>query len=440
MFSRETFQKLAKISYFLFTLSLFFPIRKVFLVNSAYQTGAYSDFTSFSLYLSDILLFATLFLLFLPRGEGLSRFYHVVRKPGIRLIWLIIGLFWHFQSNNSLNYYFLLKYAELVVAYGTTVLIFQNKKLFPYFVWVFTLFSSFEAILALFQFFTQKSLGLKLLGENLIAPDLLGIAKIVSSGTPYIRGYGTFPHPNLLAAFLCLGTLFAYYILSTTQKRSERIFFSLTLGFNLFGLAVTFSRAGYLSACVALGVMGIFLAYKKAPGIKQASALLVLVAALAITLFFPWISTRATLTDSATIERTQYNIAGLEMVASQPVLGLGIGESVLHMEQYMHRALQPWEKQPVHNYFILAAAEMGLPGVMILIWLFWLHFQALLGQAKTETSIFPAALLSAGLIAFFLLMQFDHYFYTLQQTQMLLWVMLGISASLTFHNESSTKV
>ena len=440
MFSRETFQKLAKISYFLFITSLFFPIRKVFLVNSAYQTGAYSDFTSFSLYLSDILLVTTLFLLFLPRGESLGRFYHVVRKPGILLIWLIFGLFWHFQSNISLNYYFLLKYAELIVAYGTTILIFQNRKLLPYFLWVIVSLSSFEAILALLQFLNQKSLGLKLLGENLIAPGILGVAKIVSSGTPYIRSYGTFPHPNLLAAFLCLGTLFSYYILSAAQKRHERIFSALALCLNLFGLVVTFSRAGYLSACVALGFMGIFLAYKKAASIKQASALLVFVAALAITIFFPWISTRATLTDSATIERTWYNKAGLEMVANQPVLGLGIGESVLHMEQYRHRALQPWEKQPVHNYFILAAAEMGLPGVIILIWLFWLHLQALLAKAKTETNIFPAALLSAGLIAFFVLMQFDHYFYTLQQTQMLLWVILGASASLSIHHESSPKI
>jgi hypothetical protein len=38
-------------------------------------------------------------------------------------------------------------------------------------------------------------------------------------------------------------------------------------------------------------------------------------------------------------------------------------------------------------------------------------------------------MLFSGLISFLILMQFDHYFYTLQQTQLLLWLFLAIISS-----------
>ena len=54
--SKVTINKLniAQIFFLLFLASLFFPIRYVFPNSEAFQTGAYSDFTSISLYLSDI--------------------------------------------------------------------------------------------------------------------------------------------------------------------------------------------------------------------------------------------------------------------------------------------------------------------------------------------------------------------------------------------------
>lgn len=163
------------------------------------------------------------------------------------------------------------------------------------------------------------------------------------------------------------------------------------------------------------------------------------------------------------------------MAEANPIFGVGLGESLLHMEQYLpatnfsyqkdvnlneqshagfqqttnnnpkleageHKTLAPWDKQPPHNYFIIAAAEMGIPGMIILIWFFLVNLLRLLKKIRGQPSPYLFSLLSI-LLCFLILMQFDHYFYTLNQTQLLLWIILGlIMAETQIKNEPNTKI
>jgi hypothetical protein len=92
---------------------------------------------------------------------------------------------------------------------------------------------------------------------------------------------------------------------------------------------------------------------------------------------------------------------------------------------------------------LLAAAELGIPGALILIWTFLFHLfgvwnlkiSKLFKNWKLEIRNLQLNLyhltLSTIVLAFLVLMMFDHYFYTLQQTQMLLWAVLGMMAAET---------
>jgi hypothetical protein len=62
--------------------------------------------------------------------------------------------------------------------------------------------------------------------------------------------------------------------------------------------------------------------------------------------------------------------------------------------------------------------------MMILVWIFLSHLKTL--NNKLTGGYTTKYLLLATFICFLILMQFDHYFYTLQQTQMLLWILLGM--------------
>jgi O-antigen ligase len=117
------------------------------------------------------------------------------------------------------------------------------------------------------------------------------------------------------------------------------------------------------------------------------------------------------------------------------------------MEQYSNKILAPWDKQPPHNFFIIVAAEMGIPAMLILVWIFLSHLHKLVSSIKYQvlsknrehTTYY--ILLATIFICFLILMQFDHYFYTLQQTQMLLWLILGIiAAEIKTKNESTAKI
>jgi hypothetical protein len=59
----------------------------------------------------------------------------------------------------------------------------------------------FQALLVLIQVNLQKSAGLIYLGESVLDVSIGGVATIIVNGKEYLRGYGTFLHPNITAFF-----------------------------------------------------------------------------------------------------------------------------------------------------------------------------------------------------------------------------------------------
>ncbi len=447
---------IAEIFFYLFIISLFFPIRYVFPTMEAFQTGAYSDFTSISLYLSDIFLIITFLWIILSNNLNLFENVKIIWlkiksfRPfsttglvgwltyyplSIFIIWLVLGLIWHFRIDSRLNWYFFGKYLELVVAYETTKLLILNRNsIKSKFLELFLILSSFESIVGLLQFLFQHSIGLNKLGEEIIGPNVTGAAKIVLNGTKYIRGYGTFPHPNLLSSFLVMGVLIALY-LYLNSKNNARLLSGVLIIINLLGLAVTYSRAGYLALIFALIIYFGVLVYNRFEQKKILWSSMIIIASLLLIFFSftPFLLTRATVTDQSSLERIFYAKLGLQIIEHNPLFGVGIGESMLHMQQYSPIKLWPWEIQPVPNYFLLAAADIGIIGSLILasffLSLLWKLCKRLLWSRSNFYFTNYNLLLITILVAFLVLMQFDHYFYTLQQTQMLLWVILGLVAA-----------
>ena len=252
-------KNLAKSLVVLFIFTLFFPIRHVFLTNEAYFTGTYSDFTSFSLYLSDIIIFALAVIVFLPRGGG---FYHVVGTLKWLILWIILGFIVHFSLNTRFSAYFLIKWVELIVAYGTFVVLFKENPLKQLFLKLFVYFCALQSIIAIIQFAGQSPLGLFKLGESHIGPNMVGVAKIVSSGTNFIRSYGTFPHPNPFSAFLVVGILIGTYLLINSPSIKARLLHSSLIFLNILGLTLTFSRGAYLALALGLLIFFGFMFFK----------------------------------------------------------------------------------------------------------------------------------------------------------------------------------
>jgi O-antigen ligase len=430
--------RVAKLFFLLFLITLFFPIRYVFPTTSSFVTGLYSDFTSISLYLSDIFLFiAFIFTLWSNKFGLFKSLVKDQRLTAIFILWLIVATFILNHPTSTLNIWFFIKLFELiVVSYGTTALLFKNQRprIKIIFLFVFVSLGTLQSVIGLLQFLNQSPVGLKLLGEQVIYPNLWGIAKIVSNGTAYIRAYGTFPHPNLLSAYLLVTTFINIYLLNSTWKKITQLWLNLALFINILGLIATFSRGAYLAFAVGLIIHFSILVYKQGLKAVFRSALKVVFAILiAFILFKSFLLTRTTISDRATLERGVYNQTAINIIKNKPIGGVGVGESVLHMEQYSPVPLNDWEIQPIHNYFLLSAAELGIVGALLFIWIFISHLKAISYRLKANFDPYYL-LLATVLVCFLVLMLFDHYFYTLQQTQMLLWMTLGLIAVETQKN------
>lgn len=435
----------SQIFYLLFICSIFFQIRHVFIGKNSFVTGAYSDFTSISIYLSDIFLVISAFLTFFSRGK---RKFHVVGNSEYFIFGLFVWIFIEFllKLNNltTLNLWFLFKFIELLVAYETTK-IFLTQISYKWLIYkVFLCFTTLESILAIIQFKIQHSLGLELIKEPIFASNMPGIAKIVVNGEKLVRAYGTFPHPNLLAAFLTIGVIITTGFLFSEISKKQRFLASTILFINIVGLATTFSRSAFLATFCGLFLIYISILIKKywSKLITKTLITTLLITLLTFLIFKPFLLTRATITDQATVQRELYNKIGLNIIKNYLVFGVGLGESVIHMQQFSPINLQTWQIQPIHNYFLLIAAEIGIPGALIMLWVFISAIFILSKKLIQETLLDIETLTILGItIAILILMQFDHYFYTLQQTQILLCVILAIITNkIKISNEYSQKI
>jgi len=112
------------------------------------------------------------------------------------------------------------------------------------------------------------------------------------------------------------------------------------------------------------------------------------------------------------------------MFKTSPLSGIGLNNFIVRLPEFWPMTGFTYWLQPVHNIYLLILTETGIVGLLIFVWLLILTYRRLL---KTLTInhwpliISLAAILLLGLV--------DHYWVTLQQTQLLLAVILGLAWS-----------
>jgi len=168
-------------------------------------------------------------------------------------------------------------------------------------------------------------------------------------------------------------------------------------------------------------------------------------------------------------ERMFYLSASYEMFLSHPFIGVGAGQFIFNLMEIP--SIQAWQFQPVHNVFLLILNEFGIfimLGFLYFIFKLFhacpvgcsnnsksssLNFTSIKKSATNKCStwniptgveqfekdnilIVPRGTIrilsifaNAILLAFIFIMLFDHYFWDIQQGQILLWMIFGFIAS-----------
>lgn len=278
-----------------------------------------------------------------------------------------------------------------------------------------------EALLAIWQF--SRQLGI----------DTPGVAKVLIGGGRLMRAYGNFPHPNVLAAFLILGLIGLFYFLEATWNwdhsdliRVIRIGLSSAFFITGLGLILTFSRAAWLTAALML-VLWLFF---NRTNLRTSQVLILTGGTLIILLAFGWLifpRLQISSDEPALALRQTYNKIGLEIIQAHPLVGVGWGKQVAYAVDngfYQKYGLnQEWQWQPVHNLYLLIAAEMGLPFfVLFIAFCAFLIYKAFLNY-ELRTMNYGVIML----IALLLLGLFDHFLWTLPSGRIMLVLVMGLT-------------
>ncbi|MDO8487159.1 MAG: O-antigen ligase family protein [Candidatus Curtissbacteria bacterium] len=272
-----------------------------------------------------------------------------------------------------------------------------------------------ESLVLLAQFILQRSIGLGILGERTFDTTTPSIAHVELFGNQLLRPYGTFPHPNVAAAFLVFGLIL---LLGSNRIKKPKLD-QMALLFAAAGLIATFSKSAFAAIAVALGI--IFA--------KKKVFLILVLALLAIGILILKNTSDSSLPTIS--ERMVLIQKSLDISLLNPAFGVGANNFILELSKAnLFSVSQIRLLQPVHNIFFLILAENGIIGLLLFTALLFVVLKSV--NTKTKLALFVSILIFGSV---------DHFLWTLQQGQLLLWLSIGyiLSSSPFIARSEATK-
>ncbi len=394
--------------------------------------GHFNPYTSLQWYIADFFFFACLFLYGLHILHNSKRVFVAFSNSYVKLIvfgmLFFVTLSYFFSIRTSVTFIWIIQIIKLLVVYFLTINRVLSEKTILH---LFIASLIFQTLIAIIQFALQSSIGLSLLGESRLSPETLNVAKLSLGGFKILRAYGTQTHANILGGLLSLGIISTIYLYITEEVR-KRTAVSLLIILGL-GLFLSFSRSAWLATAVSITL---FLAFRKykieyARIQKIIAGILITILLSTITGLLPFVWYRY-LSSTSAGERVNQVYSSAHMMLENP-FGVGMGNFTNAADLYSNVKLMPWEFEPVHNVYLLIGTELGVLAMAIALFFTAQLFLRLFSSLKEVQGKYKCLPVYFGIIAFshvFILMNFDHYFYTSFTARTILIVFFGILTNL----------
>ena len=291
---------------------------------------------------------------------------------------------------------------------------------------------SIEIVAGLVGFVSQSTdflSPLKMIWPGLLNPSLRGASVVeLSNGLRILRAYGTLPHPNILGGLVLIGLLGpASFFLLNKKPNYAALLLSIP---GMAVLALSFSRAAWLG-WIAFGCILLW----KSKYLDRKRVLIFLAISFLSFIFtlLPYRQLVAARTVDTTSHSEEFSFIGrawlngqaIQMMKEHPLTGVGLGSFILQLAE---RAGEGYVIEPAHNIFLMAGAELGLPGLLILLTLTFFFAYALFKTQNGHAILAGATVTGLGVISLF-----DHYLWTLAPGRMLLGLALGLWAGQVRH-------
>ena len=411
-------------------------------------TGIRIDYLSPTLYVTDLLLILLVgsvifrWVKVLKNSKGQSQKSKIQLKSKKFIIFLVFSfslLVYNilFASRPLLSLYGFIKLCEYVFLGFYLAKTIHSKFQLQQITLLFSISAIFESVLAILQYINQGSLNgiFYFFGERTFTGATPGIANASINGALILRPYATFSHPNVLAGYLLVAIILVWSFLLKTNRLGVRIIAIFSLLVSSIALLLTYSRVAILLWVVLLFIQLFRLGFRKVKTPKLIVIFVVIAAsALLFVSFLPLMHDlyfrfmQTSLTDESVVERKELLAASWTMIRQHPLVGVGLLNFI--------PALAPLQKplplnlylQPVHNIFVLVAAETGIIGFGLFIWLLAKTLVRIRNtprgtgqESRVKKTFFVMVLviLITGM--------FDHFWLTLQQGQLLFATIIGLS-------------
>ncbi|MFB6181944.1 MAG: O-antigen ligase family protein [Candidatus Magasanikbacteria bacterium] len=327
------------------------------------------------------------------------------------LIYSFVSIGWAFDPNLAFQYSLWLMEAVLLIS----ILIsgpFDSNELI---LW-FTGGGVLQALLAIFQFATQSTFALDLLGMS-SQPIIASGTSVIEGGRigRWLRAYGSFPHPNMLGGYLSFVVISLISAVSVRdfEFKYEKIIISITLMILAAGVFVSFSRAAWLVLIVTLifTCFHVFF-HNKAHSNKVTDSVIVttVLFIILVVVSFPLVETRLSISSSTEVRSVTQRMSGIALAGAvledHTLLGVGANNYTAALIDKIPG--EPgWFYQPVHNSFLLFLVEFGLVGTLLLIAavIAWYYFMFHRKVIHPDDAFY----LSLIIFAVFILGNLDHY-------------------------------
>ncbi len=411
--------RLLEILLYIYAFVLVFQTR--YIIVPGVINGGFSEYLTISVYFSDLILFLILAIFIYKK----IRDRKVFKRIDITIIFLAGFEFFVFLSIFFSDEPLLSSFAyfRLLLCVGLFFVISDDLMSARKFKYAFFSGVLIHSFIGIYQFLSQTSFSNKYLGIASHSSSNLGDSVIQTIfGERWLRAYGGFDHPNMFGGILVICILLA---VGNIMQKKYSLFDYIVIPFFSFALLFTFSRSAWLSLIVS--ILFLLLYYLFIDGVEKflklvkLSIVILFIFTIAMvnysTLFVSRFSTDVYTEIKSIDERSVYLSEAGELLGDNALFGVGVSNYTKSVSREVTTDQPSWYYQPVHNFFILLAVEIGVIG-LIFILLFILRLgERLFTSGNPEGLVLIISLLT---ISFF-----DHYLWSLHAGIFILFLVFG---------------
>ncbi len=391
--------------------------------------GQVWEYGRISLYAFDVIFIILLICFLLVKSRKLK--VESFKNKKIQIIYYILFIVFIIVNifvaiNKLLTVYWWLRILQgILLVWMLSKIKFSKVKLAASFV----ISVSLSALLGVTQFLSQQALSNKWLGLAYHSARDLGQSVVEFADQRWLRAYGSFSHPNILAGFCVIAFILCIWLLSQKKLRSVtikyRLFLTLVSLVIISGLFFSFSRAAWIVFVIII----INLLIKKIEWRVVGGSLLLLIVLSLV--FLPLVKTRfysqERLEINSNVERIETTKDSFELIKNNLWLGVGLGNYTSEL-QNIKPDLAAWDYQPVHNVYLLVLSEVGIVGWLIIILLFVFCLKKYKDIKRYKKDIIKEnnfVFLFFCFFVFLFLFCFDHFWWTQVSGVLSVFLFLG---------------